>query len=265
MQVSYGRNGGGLSVGGKNSSNVGSIRKFSSVVKVGNGSHSYGGEISGKIKGNRRMMGKASAIVSGRKFVNPTKNGKLDNSVSGGSKFAVLSDIVDEDSSTKKVPSKFVDKVPFFTIISPSIFLVCWKAKLLCRNQWNVCKENLIKLVVDSFNTGYFPFVLNQTLISLVPKVPNPLDMTQLRPISLCNMSYKVISKIIVQRLRNFLPKLVNLNQVTFVPGRQIQEYYGGSRANWSSVLKHVYGEGNMLVDALAHLGQDQNLVVRSS
>ncbi|KAK3218140.1 hypothetical protein Dsin_012110 [Dipteronia sinensis] len=66
--------------------------------------------------------------------------------------------------------------------------------------------------------------VLNQTLISLVPKVPSPLDMTQLRPISFCNTIYKVISKIIVQRLMNLLPKLVSPNQVAFVLGRHIQD-----------------------------------------
>ncbi|KAK3198861.1 hypothetical protein Dsin_022276 [Dipteronia sinensis] len=43
--------------------------------------------------------------------------------------------------------------------------------------------------------------------------------MTQLRPISLCNTVYKVISKIIVRRLRNLLPKLISPIQVAFVPG----------------------------------------------
>ncbi|KAK3205157.1 hypothetical protein Dsin_019203 [Dipteronia sinensis] len=48
--------------------------------------------------------------------------------------------------------------------------------------------------------------------------------MTQLRHISLCNTIYKVISKIIVQRLRNLLPRLVSPNQVAFVLGRHIQD-----------------------------------------
>ncbi|KAK3204898.1 hypothetical protein Dsin_018944 [Dipteronia sinensis] len=87
------------------------------------------------------------------------------------------------------------------------------------QNQWDVCKEDLVKFVVDSFRLRRFPAELNQTLITLVPKVPSPLDMTQLRPISLCNTVYKVISKIIVRRLINLLPKLISPNQVVFVPG----------------------------------------------
>ncbi|KAK4834261.1 hypothetical protein QYF36_019821 [Acer negundo] len=140
MQVSYGRNGrnvGGLSVGGKNSSNVGFIGKSGGVAKVGSGSPAYGGEISGKIGGNKRVVGKAHAVVSGRKFANPTKNGKLGNSVLGRSRFAVLSDIVDEDSTTKKVPSKFVDKGRG---ISPF-------KENLCGEDVNVCKEGSSGLV----------------------------------------------------------------------------------------------------------------------
>ena len=97
-------------MGGKNSGNVGVIGKSSGVAKVGNGSPSYGGEISRKTVGNRRVMGKVPTVVNGRKIVHPTKNGNLGNNLSGGSRFAVLSDIKGDDSSTKQVPSKFVDK-----------------------------------------------------------------------------------------------------------------------------------------------------------
>ncbi|KAL5773508.1 hypothetical protein ACOSP7_013099 [Xanthoceras sorbifolium] len=48
--------------------------------------------------------------------------------------------------------------------------------------------------------------------------------MAQLRPISLCNTIYKVVSKVIIQRLRPLLPLLVSPNQVAFIPGRHIQD-----------------------------------------
>ena len=92
------------------------------------------------------------------------------------------------------------------------------------QSQWEVCRKDLCQLVRDSFRVGSFPDILNHTIIALVPKVPSPLDMTQLRPISLCNTTYKVISKVIVQRLRSLMPKVVSPNQVAFIPGRQIQD-----------------------------------------
>ena len=89
---------------------------------------------------------------------------------------------------------------------------------------WDICKEDVINLVTKCFTKGCIPDHINQTYISLIPKVPNVTSMSQLRPISLCNTVYKVISKMIVQRLRNLLPKVVSPNQVAFVPSRQIQD-----------------------------------------
>ncbi|KAK2640627.1 hypothetical protein Ddye_028422 [Dipteronia dyeriana] len=77
---------------------------------------------------------------------------------------------------------------------------------------------------MDSFKTGTSPDKINRTLITLVPKVPSLLNMSQLRPIRLCNTIYKTISKFVVQRLRSLLPNLISPNQVAFVPGRQIKD-----------------------------------------
>lgn len=63
---------------------------------------------------------------------------------------------------------------------------------------------------------------MNETLIVLIPKVPTPKDLTQFRPISLCRVLYKLLTKTIVNRLKLILPKVVALDQCSFVPGRQI-------------------------------------------
>ena len=62
---------------------------------------------------------------------------------------------------------------------------------------------------------------LNETLISLIPKSPNPESLNNYRPISLCNIIYKIVSKIMVGRLRPHLDKLISPNQAAFVPGRR--------------------------------------------
>lgn len=61
---------------------------------------------------------------------------------------------------------------------------------------------------------------LNITNIYLIPKIVWPSHMTELRPISLCNMGYKIISKVLCQRLKRLLPQLVSETQSTFVSWR---------------------------------------------
>ncbi|KAK4850034.1 hypothetical protein QYF36_003261 [Acer negundo] len=90
------------------------------------------------------------------------------------------------------------------------------------QNQWAVCKQDLVRLVVDSFKTCTFFANLNQTLIVLIPKVPSPLEISQLCPISLCKTAYKIISKVVVQILKDLMPTLISLSQVAFILGRQI-------------------------------------------
>jgi hypothetical protein len=64
----------------------------------------------------------------------------------------------------------------------------------------------------------------NKTDICLIPKVPHPEFVHQFRPISLCNTIYKIVSKVIVERLKEHIPMLVSPFQTGFVPGRNIHE-----------------------------------------
>lgn len=61
---------------------------------------------------------------------------------------------------------------------------------------------------------------LLQTLIVLVPKVDDPFRFKDLQPISLCNVAYKVITKVLVIRFRPLLSNLVGPLQGSFIPGR---------------------------------------------
>lgn len=51
---------------------------------------------------------------------------------------------------------------------------------------------------------------LNTTHIALIPKIQGPETLSSYRPISLCNMVYKIVSKIIVVRMRPYLDKLIS-------------------------------------------------------
>ncbi|CAL8132775.1 unnamed protein product [Prunus armeniaca] len=87
---------------------------------------------------------------------------------------------------------------------------------------WDLCQGTFDELIAGCFNSATMPDALNDTLITLVSKVASPSSVAQLRPISLCNTLYKVVSKIIVQKLKPLMQKVVSLAQASFIPGRQI-------------------------------------------
>lgn len=65
---------------------------------------------------------------------------------------------------------------------------------------------------------------MNNTFLSLIPKVNKPENFTQFGPIRLCNMSYKLVTKILALRLKEVMPKLISQNQCSFVPGTQTSD-----------------------------------------
>lgn len=78
--------------------------------------------------------------------------------------------------------------------------------------------------MLNFLNAGHMPVDINYTHVALIPKVKNPSKMTDLRPISLCNVSYKLISKVLANRLKVILPDNIDENQSVFVPGRLITD-----------------------------------------
>lgn len=63
---------------------------------------------------------------------------------------------------------------------------------------------------------------LNATFIALIPKYDGVDRLGQFRPISLCNVIYKIISKLIVDRLKKCLGDVISEEQSEFVEGHQI-------------------------------------------
>ena len=85
---------------------------------------------------------------------------------------------------------------------------------------WSTVGKDVCSMVRGFFETGELDARLNRTKICLIPKTDRPETMTEFRPISLCNVGYKIISKILSSRLKRILPKLISETQTAFVAER---------------------------------------------
>lgn len=89
---------------------------------------------------------------------------------------------------------------------------------------WNLTRSDLLKTVRDFFATEEFDPKLNETNICLIPKTDRPREMAGFRPISLCNVAYKVISKVLSNRLKKIFPSIISETQSAFVTERLITD-----------------------------------------
>ena len=92
------------------------------------------------------------------------------------------------------------------------------------QTHWQLLKASVVPAVLGFLNGGELPEEVNKTLLVLIPKVSNPQELSQYRPISLCNVLYKVCSKTMANRLRRILEEVISKEQSAFVPGRLITD-----------------------------------------
>ena len=86
---------------------------------------------------------------------------------------------------------------------------------------WLIVGSSVVNVVKKVFLERKVPEYFNKTHIALIPKIQGPETIANYRSISLCNTIYKIITKIIIVRLRPHLDKLICPLQAAFVPGRK--------------------------------------------
>jgi hypothetical protein len=96
--------------------------------------------------------------------------------------------------------------------------------------------DELLELVEDSRLRGKVSGSLNSTFLTLIPKENNPTYFGDYRPIALCNLYYKLISKIIANRLNPILSRSLSGEQLLFLKGRHILDAIGTAQESLHSI-----------------------------
>ena len=78
------------------------------------------------------------------------------------------------------------------------------------KKYWHILGDEITHEVVFAINSRQIPNEWNDTTIVMIPKIGSPELVTQFRPISLCNVLYKIISKMLALRLKNILPEIIS-------------------------------------------------------
>ncbi|GMI72452.1 hypothetical protein HRI_000914500 [Hibiscus trionum] len=95
---------------------------------------------------------------------------------------------------------------------------------LFYQKYWHIVGEEVSNFCLNILNNSGDISCINDANIVLIPKVENPANMTQFRPISLCNVLYKIIAKAIVNRLSPLLDQCIDDTQGAFVANRHITD-----------------------------------------
>lgn len=89
------------------------------------------------------------------------------------------------------------------------------------KETWDLTGCALHKFARDIIEGGNIPLEAAKILLVLIPKEERPINIRNFRPISLCNVTIKVISRMLVDCLKTMLCEIISPNHASFVPGHQ--------------------------------------------
>ena len=93
---------------------------------------------------------------------------------------------------------------------------------LFYQNFWHIIGNDVMKHCLNMLNGQSQLVDINKTHIVLISKTKEPRHISQFRLISLCNVVYKIIAKVLANRLKSIFPLCISNTQNAFVPGRLI-------------------------------------------
>ena len=87
---------------------------------------------------------------------------------------------------------------------------------------WDIMRDDVMRFLVEFHRNGRLAKGINSTFIALIPKVESPQRLSDFRPISLVGSLYKILSKVLANRLRSVMDFVISDSQSAFIKGRQI-------------------------------------------
>ena len=78
------------------------------------------------------------------------------------------------------------------------------------QHYWESIGDDVVKAMVSCLNSTSIEIGLNHNFITLIPKVKSPEFIIEFRPITLCNILYKLVSKVLANRLKKVLPNIIS-------------------------------------------------------
>lgn len=88
------------------------------------------------------------------------------------------------------------------------------------QDNWKIVRNEVVEVVSKFFKKGKLPKSWNSTFISLIPKVTTAKEPKDYISISLCNVLYKIITKILAERRKYLIYNIISREQDGFVKGR---------------------------------------------
>ena len=92
-------------------------------------------------------------------------------------------------------------------------------------NYWDKIVVDVAQAVLTWLNLGTIFPSLNHTYITLIPKVKCLQQVMEFRPIALCNILYKLVLKVLANKLKKFLPNIISDSQSAFQSDKATSDY----------------------------------------
>ncbi|ONH90480.1 hypothetical protein PRUPE_8G056500 [Prunus persica] len=93
---------------------------------------------------------------------------------------------------------------------------------LFFQKYWDIIGEDIALICLQILNNGKSIKEFNHTLVALIPKIKNVKNVKEFRPISLCNVIYKIVAKTLANCLKIILPEVISSVQSASIPGKYI-------------------------------------------